>query len=250
MNQLPLVQRILNAFVHKSTGYSAAQMLFGNAIHLDRGILADHPVTTSARFDDETTPGKYVENLIQAQAEILTAAAAAQRALDEHHISRRTVRDEDGNALPPTVFPINSYVMRLHPSERPPSKFHTKWAGPYRVVNYIAASQTYALQDLLNNKTFDAHVTQLKQFMYTADDADAPLRAAMDANQEFIVEAILGHNGSYRDRKNLQFLVRWHGFPGQDSWEPYQNLLGTTKLDEYCYTHKLRALLAKGYVPP
>jgi hypothetical protein len=81
-------------------------------------------------------------------------------------------------------------------------------------------------------------------------DEDAPLRAAMNAQQEFIVEAILAHDGTYRDRKNLTFLVRWQGFPGQDSWEPYKNLLGTAKLDEYCYTHQLRALLPKGYVPP
>jgi transposase InsO family protein len=247
MNQLPLVQRILNTFVHKSTGYSAAQMLFGNAIDLDRGILYDHRPVPS-----ETAPptaSAYVQNLVAAQSAILKAAAAAQKELDTHHLQRRAERDTAG-PLVPTDFPINSYVMRLHPTERPPTKFHTKWAGPYRVVNHIVTTQTYALQDLLTNKTFNAHVTQLKQFIFDDEDAEAPLRAAMAAQQEFIVEAILDHEGTYRDRKNMTFLVRWKGFPGQDSWEPYKNLLGTAQLDYYCYTHQLRSLLPKGYTPP
>jgi hypothetical protein len=69
------------------------------------------------------------------------------------------------------------------------------------VVNYVTASQSYALQDLLNQKNFNAHVTQLKQFVFDETDADVPLRAAMNAQQEFIVEALLAHDGTYRDRK-------------------------------------------------
>ena len=35
---LPLVQRILNASVHKSISVSPAQIVFGNAVRLDRQI--------------------------------------------------------------------------------------------------------------------------------------------------------------------------------------------------------------------
>jgi len=34
-----MVQRILNATVHESIGVSPAQLLFGNAIDLDRGLF-------------------------------------------------------------------------------------------------------------------------------------------------------------------------------------------------------------------
>ena len=36
---LPLVQRILNSIVHDSIGVSPAQLLYGNAINLNRGIF-------------------------------------------------------------------------------------------------------------------------------------------------------------------------------------------------------------------
>ena len=44
---LPLVQRIMNASVHSSIGVSPAQLLFGNAVTLDRGIFLPHASTNS-----------------------------------------------------------------------------------------------------------------------------------------------------------------------------------------------------------
>ena len=48
---LPLVQRIMNAQVHSSIGVSPAQILFGNAIDLDRILL---PKTLIADLDINT----------------------------------------------------------------------------------------------------------------------------------------------------------------------------------------------------
>jgi len=39
---LPLVQRIMNASVHSSIGMSPAQLVFGNAVTLDKGIFLSH----------------------------------------------------------------------------------------------------------------------------------------------------------------------------------------------------------------
>ena len=41
---LPLVQRIMNASEHSSIGMSPAQLLFGNAVTLDKGIFLPHAV--------------------------------------------------------------------------------------------------------------------------------------------------------------------------------------------------------------
>jgi len=42
---LLLFQRIFNAEVHESLGVSPAQILFGNAMTLDRGIFLPHTIT-------------------------------------------------------------------------------------------------------------------------------------------------------------------------------------------------------------
>jgi len=38
VDNLPLVQRIINATPHASIGVSPAQLLFGNAVHLDKPL--------------------------------------------------------------------------------------------------------------------------------------------------------------------------------------------------------------------
>lgn len=70
----------------------------------------------------------------------------------------------------------------------------------------------------------------------------------MRAASEFAIDEIIAHQGTYRDRDNLEYLVSWTGYPGEDTWEKYKTLLGTTKLDAYNASHKMRALLPKNYV--
>ena len=250
MNQLPLVQRIINAAVHSSTGFSPAQMLFGNAINLDRGVLLEHPPVSDS---DQGEPiSEYMEKLLAAQSVILDAAQRHQSELDEFHISERTLRAPDNTRpIERTVFPVNSYVLRLQPTGQRPDKFAHHWTGPFRVVrNDIDDKGTYVIQHVLTGRTANAHVSQLKQFLFDSDEPDSPLEAAMHAESEFAIEDILAHTGKARQRKKMQFLVKWRGYPGQDSWEPYKSLLGTEKLDAYAYNNKLKALLPRNYKPP
>ena len=53
---LPIVQRILNAAYSDSTKVSASQLLFGNAINLDRGLFLRETSTGS------TSISAYVKN--------------------------------------------------------------------------------------------------------------------------------------------------------------------------------------------
>jgi hypothetical protein len=43
---LPLVQKIINANISTPTGVSPAQLLFGDAVNLERGILLPHKEVT------------------------------------------------------------------------------------------------------------------------------------------------------------------------------------------------------------
>ena len=49
----PLVQRIMNSCIHRSTGVTPAEILFGNAVDLDRGIFLDYiPENSSKRLSN------------------------------------------------------------------------------------------------------------------------------------------------------------------------------------------------------
>jgi len=77
----------------------------------------------------------------------------------------------------------------------------------------------YTIEDLVSGKRIVTHVHNLRPFIYDPDRT-SPLSVAQQNEQEFVVEAILGHRGSRNRRSTLAFKVRWAGFGDEhDSWE-------------------------------
>ena len=233
---LPLIQRIMNASVHSSTGVSPAQLVFGNAVKLDRGIFLPHKKGYNAEGEQESTLAEWAEKMQATQAELIELARRHQVERDQHHI----IQQEPANT---TEFPINSYVLVKY-RNRPPTKFHSAWRGPMRVVNFNKSH--YTLQDIVTDKLRNFHVTQLKAFKYDQMDTD-PVDIARAEQNEFLVENILEHrsDGSKR-RTNYEFLVKWAGYENTDNtWEPWEAVRDNKQLIKYLYTHNLRQFLTK-----
>jgi hypothetical protein len=53
---------------------------------------------------------------------------------------------------------------------RPPSKLHSKWQRPLRIVKF--SENTYTLQDLVNMKLCDYHIMQIRPFKYDQMEVD------------------------------------------------------------------------------
>ena len=233
---LPLVQRIMNASVHSSTGVSPAQLLFGNAVKLDSGIFLPHKQGYNATEEPESTLAEWAQKMQVKQAELIDIARRHQVERDQHHI----IQAEPANT---TEFPINSYVLVKY-RNRPPTKFHSAWRGPMRVVNFNKSH--YTLQDIVTDKLRNFHVTQLKAFKYDQMDTD-PVDIARAEQNEFLVENILEHrhDGSKR-RTCYEFLVKWAGYDNSDNtWEPWEYVRDNKQLIKYLYTHNLRQFLTK-----
>lgn len=173
-----------------------------------------------------------MENLLAKQKVLLEIAQETQRKHDTHHMS--------GFDPEFTEYPINSYVLLNHPEgDRP--KLKTKLKGPYQVVNRVGS--TYTIQDLLNGKNFDTHISNLVPFNYDTSRTD-PKEVAMHDQEEFVLHKVLAHRGDKFRRKTMEFKVRWEGFgPEFDSWEPYSNLRDTDKLLSYLLQNKLKSLI-------
>ena len=128
------MQRILNADVKDALGVSPAQILFGNAINLDRRILLD-TVSTNTR-NPQVKTSEYISKLLTKQEDIIRQAQASQMSRDEAFITMKNKRNTNI-----VEFPINSYVLVSY-RDGPPNSLLTRLEGPMRVVNKIGSKYT------------------------------------------------------------------------------------------------------------
>ncbi len=216
---LPLVQRIMMAEPNEVIGVSPAQLLFGNAIQLDRGIFL--PQLPADGVETEVALSDWADRMFAAQKILLDTAQRLQRQRDLAHM-------EQVNGVP-TRFDIGTYVLvSYNPQKmqgRPPTKFHPRLKGPYMVANI--QGDKYACRNLVTDDIEDFHVTRLREFRYDQRFVD-PRDIALRDNDEYYVEKILGHSGIPTKLKTLQFHVKWRGYDAASkTWEPWKNLRET-----------------------
>ena len=245
---LPLVKRILNASVHKSIGVSPSQIVFGNAVTLDRQIL---PLPEEVR--NPTNYKEYLQDMMTAQSEILRIAKKSQQETDDFEIARRVSSNKRkfGNEEI-TEFPINSYVLVNYEGEdnRPPTKLHTNLRGPLRVVNYNGP--IYTLQNLVSpTKLEDFHVKLLHPFKFDESVTD-PSEVAQHDEEYSGIKEVLDHKfkGSKQRRTDLQFYMLWEG-DKEPKWYPWNSTFGhAEKIHEYLETNNLKRYIPTKYTWP
>jgi hypothetical protein len=234
---LPMVQRIMNSSVNESIGVSPAQILFGNAVTLDRGIFLPQNVDKT----DKITLSKWSSDMLNKQATVIRIAQQTQRKRNDIHVEKFPAER--------TEFPINSYVLIEYPKSSlkkgAPTKFHTNLLGPMRVVNFVGSR--YTLMNMVTNKLEDFHITQLRPFNYNAEETDPRLVAYKD-NQYFEVDSIVSHSGDVKLKSTLKFIVRWTGYDPTDTSElDWKNLYHNKALHKYLRDNNLKSLIPKQY---
>lgn len=206
---LPIVQRIINATPHSSTGFAPAKLLFSGRVNLNRELLTTLP------HEEE---GMEWNDLFQAQKQLLALAQKHQTSAVEQRLSK--------NPPNPPSFALNTLVLMSYPN-RPPSKLSPVWRGPLIVRG--VSGDSYTLEDVNSKKLVRCHLSRLKQYDNSLDK-DPRTIAAMDTD-ELVVEAIVDHR---KTRKGLEFRVRWLGYePSEDTWEPYSVVKDLAALDHY-----------------
>ena len=64
--------------------------------------------------------------MLKIQTDIIQFAQASQQANHEEYFSKFSEEQ--------TLFPVTSYVLVNYGDQKTPSKLHSHWRGPYRVV--------------------------------------------------------------------------------------------------------------------
>ena len=223
---LPLVQRIMNAQRLIPTGTSPAQIIFGNALNLDAGIL----LSTNTNNETEQTKRRrlsdWTAKMLKLQTDIIRVAQQTQSKTHEDYF------DKFSNTR--TEFPINSYVLVNYGDKQPPTKFHAYWRGPYRVVHQDDTDKNrYTVQNLVTNKLEDFPVHQMKP--YLDNGIDLPEQVAItDDPRLHIVEKIISHSGDRTKPGSLLFEVKWEDLPSTNtSMESYNTVKNTGPLHDY-----------------
>ena len=159
----------------------------------------------------------------------------------------------------PTEFPIGSVVLAQYHytglGNKPPTKLHPLWEGPFRVVNIINSGNTYVLQNFIDGATSDRHITDLKLFHHDEEGSKMTLSdiALRDRIHEFPVGTVLGHrfkrreDGAIGDKSSeLEFHIHWRGFSSRwDSWEPYKNVRLNILVIDYMRENKLKRFIPR-----
>ena len=227
---VPFVQRILNSNHSDRLKISASQLLFGNVLNLDRGIF----LPVSERTSNTSRLSKHMSDLLKIQDNLLKASAKELLRTDLLHMSSKEINIHK-------EFPVDSYVLAHYRTGLPPTRLHTFWHGPMRVVK--GSNFGYTLLDLITGKEKDYHVSDMKLFNFDPALVD-PVDIARRDRMEFFVEKILNHRGNLSRKTEIQFLVKWFGYDEHnDSWEPYANLRDSAQLHTYLHEKNLQRLI-------
>ena len=233
-DSLPFVQRILNSNYSDRLKISAAQLLFGNIVNLDRGIFL--PIDERPTISKPLS--KHMSDMLSIQDSLLKASAKELLRTDLLHLTSKEQATH-------TEFEPNSYVLVHYRTGAPPSRLHTFWRGPMQVMS--GHDSRYILKDLVSHKEKEYHVSDMKPFKFDPSTTN-PLDIARRDHLEFFVEKVFEHRGDLRFKKDLEFHVKWLNYDeSHDSWEPYAALRDTAQLHEYLRLHKLEKLIPRKF---
>jgi transposase InsO family protein len=150
---LPFVQRILNSNHSLKLNMSASDLLFGQMINLDYGLF----ISPEERVNTEGMPLQdYMIKLLAIQDSLMKVAKEQLLSLDNIHLSSKSDRQYE--------FPLNSFVLVRYRKSAPPTRLHTIWRGPLRVLRY--QDSQYTLLDLVTKKEKVYHVSDMKPFIF------------------------------------------------------------------------------------
>jgi hypothetical protein len=215
---LPLIQRILNSTPHAVLGATPAELLYGQAVSLDRQLL-QLPVQAHT----ETSYDLYMQKLLTTQSALMGEAREKQ----SNHIKRHQAKAPATS----TSYAVGTHVLVSHPT-RAPSKISPVWKGPYFIT--ARRKDVYECLHMSDNETNEFHVSRLKPYDATRTPSLIEV-AAIDRN-EHTVNKILDHapmGKNITHKTNQQYLVHWEAQPTEDTWEPWLHVRKCKAMDVY-----------------
>jgi hypothetical protein len=238
---LLIVQRILNAAYSDRAHLSSSQILFGNAINLDRSLFLP-PVERPTQGHPLSV---HMSKMLKFQDEVMERARTILQESDNLHTA-------SSSAKIPTTFLPETYVLvkyrnssNLSPA---PTWLHTYWKGPFKEISNVLSE--YLLLDLITDKQKLYHVSDMKPFVFDPINTN-PLDLARRDYLEFFMEKILAMSGDVKKVSTLDFHIKWLGYDDTyNLWLPWKDLRETDILHSYLRQNNLGNLIPKKFFTP
>ena len=232
---LPSVQRIINASRVDSTQASPAEILFGNAVDLDKNIF----LPASTLTDMNVSLSTWASNMLENQRKIIKKAATIQRKKDNAHIASADPRR--------TEFAVGSYVLLDHTESTfrkgPPSKFDYQLRGPFRVVKQ--SGDVVTVYDSNKRKDKTVHIATLHPFLYESNYIDPVDVAQRDVISLAKIDKVLECSGDKKGRRSqLDFLVSYVGYDdSKNRWHPYSEIRDNPIAHEFMWLNNMKSFI-------
>jgi hypothetical protein len=159
--------------------------------------------------------------------------AVVRAITDNYHLQLRSQRTSTSQAQ--NIFQPGDLIL-WNPREQPTSHRSTKLApkllGPYTVI--IQTKNNVQCEHIITGQEKIFHAERITPFVGSVQDAK---KAALLDRDEYIITSILAHRGTFQNKRQLQFLVRWDGYDeSSDTWEPWHELMHTQPLHNYLHS--------------
>ena len=92
-------------------------------------------------------------------------------------------------------YPTDSYVLVHYRTGSPPTRLHTHWHGPIKVIRGL--NSRYTLLDLITGKEKDYHVSDMKPFVF-----DSAIVDPVDVARRDYIEFFIEKNNTYLKKKD------------------------------------------------
>lgn len=222
---LHFVEFAINNSVNGSTGYSPYYL--HNGYHPRMPMSWHRPVPSSVPSVADMI-AKQKEIVQQATKNLQAAQERQKKYYDKHHV--------------PLKLDVGSYVLlntRNLQFKGGVRKLHPRWCGPFKVkrsIRDVAYELHFPAEMGSVHPVF--HASLLKPFVSSERQQISPPPVLVDGEEEYEVEAIIGHR---YNRNKLEYLVRWVGYDAQfDEYLPLQNLTNCAEMvADYNRTHNV-----------
>ena len=201
--------RIINSNHSNRLKIFSAQLLFDNCVNLDRGIFL--PIDEVPHL--KKSMSVYMSDLLKTQDSLRKAVAKELLRTDLLQMTNK-------KQLQHTDYQPGTYVLVHYRTGHPPTRLHTFWRGPMRVIFW--SNSRFILYDYISHLEKKNHVSDIEPFLFDPL-RNEPLDVARHDYMEFHIENILEHRGDLQRKTSLELLVKWLGYADehilcQSSW--------------------------------
>jgi hypothetical protein len=151
---------------------------------------------------------------------------------------------------------LQPWVLVRLPTDAPNAKWHPRWTGPFRLLDWKTNSQSVVrVYDTVKQTTIEAHINDVALWNTQFVDSVEGLKAIAETDGwQYPIDGIVGialnpedddvlpialpldQRRTVSNKHKYLFAVKWCGY-AEPSWEPWTSVQHTSSLELFAQAH-------------